>query len=95
MKKTEMSRKQAAKFIEDVLLFVAQLEEGVVDRKMSPESQLSIGNRLRSIAAANNITDIPRKCNGEAHDPEVGGRIDNCGSCMPHWGYVCSEVKIR
>lgn len=28
------------------------------------------------------------KCNGEAHDPAVGGMIDNCYSCAPYWGMI-------
>ena len=27
-------------------------------------------------------------CPGEAHLPEVAGRIDNCGICAPLWGWV-------
>jgi hypothetical protein len=102
MKRTEMSRRQAAKFIEDVLLFVAQLEEGEVLKNNLKQrdrglvgAEADIGNRLRTIASTNGITDIPRKCTGEAHDPQVGGQIDNCGSCMSHWGWVTTEVKIR
>lgn len=25
------------------------------------------------------------KCNGEAHDPQVAGRIDHCMVCLPWW----------
>jgi len=27
-------------------------------------------------------------CKGEAHNPEVGGMIDNCLLCAPFWGIV-------
>lgn len=27
-------------------------------------------------------------CPGEAHDPRVGGMIDNCSICAPRWGEV-------
>jgi hypothetical protein len=27
-------------------------------------------------------------CTGEAHDPRVGGMIDNCWSCAPRWAVI-------
>lgn len=32
-------------------------------------------------------------CRGQAHDPEVGGQIDNCASCAPMWGWVAETME--
>ena len=32
-------------------------------------------------------------CRGEAHNPDVGGMIDNCGVCAPEWGWVMVEGR--
>lgn len=34
------------------------------------------------------------KCDGEAHEPSVGGMIDHCGVCMPRWGLVEEREKV-
>ena len=33
-------------------------------------------------------------CPGEAHDPAVGGMIDNCGICAPRWGEVEERAPL-
>lgn len=35
---------------------------------------------------------VPHPCSGEAHSNPY---IDNCGVCMPHWGSVHRDVKVR
>ncbi len=30
------------------------------------------------------------KCTGEAHNPEVGGMIDNCMACAPYWENIAT-----
>lgn len=35
---------------------------------------------------------VPFPCNGEAHS---NPHIDNCGVCMPRWGSVHRDVKVR
>lgn len=34
---------------------------------------------------------LDTQCDGEAHDPAVGGMIDNCTVCAPLWGTVLKE----
>jgi hypothetical protein len=40
------------------------------------------------LEALRNLNEISELCPGEAHDPSVGGNIDNCGLCLhgPSWG---------
>jgi hypothetical protein len=33
------------------------------------------------------------ECPGEAHNPDVGGMIDNCGLCAPRWGKI--EIPVE
>ena len=37
------------------------------------------------------------KCTGEAHDPAIGGMIDNCWGCAPYWGSfpVCPVHQVK
>jgi|SRR5579883_2316055 hypothetical protein len=93
----EMTRKQAAAFIDEVLKHILHLEEGEVIppqdlKKLSGgEALFNEANRLRTIAASHGL-DVPRKCNGDAHSNPF---IDNCGVCMPDWGIVAKHVHIR
>lgn len=100
MKTQDIKRKDAAKFIDEVLLLIAKLEENMVPvrggtsaavQTAQLEAMRDVGNRLRTIASSHSL-DIPRKCNGEAHS---NPHIDNCGVCMPHWGWVQKETKVR
>lgn len=50
--------------------------------------------RIMSILKEHGI-EAPVECNGEAHDPEVGGQIDHCGLCAPHWGWKFRSVKVK
>ncbi len=34
-----------------------------------------------------------KPCGGEAHSPEVAGRIDNCARCAPLWGLVATREE--
>lgn len=38
--------------------------------------------------------EIPVRCTGQAHLPEIAGNIDHCSVCMPSWGWMCPEIKI-
>lgn len=87
MKTQDIKRKDAARFIDSVLMLVAQLEEGA----HSKEKPDQIANRLRTLASEHGL-DVPRVCNGEAHS---NPHIDNCGVCMPNWGWVSKETKVR
>ena len=87
MKTQDIKRKEAAQFIDKVLLLVAQIEEGE-SRAKRPED---VANLLRTFASEHSL-EVPRKCNGEAHS---NPHIDNCGVCMPHWGWVQKETKVR
>lgn len=93
----ELTRKEAAAFIDEVLEFVLKLEEVEVIRpedlkKLSGgETAFNIANRLRTIASTHKL-EVPRKCEGEAHSNPF---IDNCGCCMPRWGVVAKDVHIR
>ncbi len=35
------------------------------------------------------------RCECVAHDPEVGGMIDNCMSCAPRWGFIQNPALKR
>ena len=36
--------------------------------------------------------EVPRPCNGDAHSNPY---IDNCGVCMPNWGWIGSVTKVK
>lgn len=92
-KQHEISRRQAAACLDAVALFIAKVEAGEFEK----ETPGDIANRLRTILCEGKHGGImiPRECKGEAHDPAVGGQIDHCGSCMPHWGWVQTPVKVK
>lgn len=93
MSDQEIKRKDAARFIDEVLLFIAKLEENQVTNAEGSRraEQANIANRLRTIASTHGL-DVPRKCEGEAHS---NAYIDHCGVCMPHWGWVQKDTKVK
>jgi hypothetical protein len=42
---------------------------------------------------------LEKRCDGEAHLPEVGGNIDDCALCAPNWGWyhivVMNGVEMK
>lgn len=40
------------------------------------------------------LTGSLTRCPGEAHSPDVGGRIDNCSICAPQWGFVEARERL-
>lgn len=49
-----------------------------------------IKNGLESVLKKHGVV-MTEKCTGEAHS---NGFIDNCGVCMPNWGWVRSKPLI-
>lgn len=91
--KNTIKRTQAGRILDELALLVAQLEEG----SYAKETPLQIANRMRTILTASMSLEggtiiIPRKCNGEAHS---NPHIDNCGVCMPNWGWISSPTKVK
>lgn len=83
-KKINVKRGGAAKLIEKIRVAVARCE----------------GNPALEALAIKEIKEELRRagipeltpCDGEAH---ANPHIDNCGTCMPRWGWVGPEVAIR
>ncbi len=46
---------------------------------------------LRKAGMSGNLHVV--QCPGEAHDPAVGGMIDNCGICAPGWRTLMIPVE--
>ena len=100
MKTQDIKRKDAARFIDEVLLLVARLENNAIPvrggtsaavQTAQLQAMMDVANRLRTIASQHGL-EVPRLCNGEAHG---NPHIDNCGVCMPNWGWVAKETKVR
>ncbi len=83
MSTVNLSRKDTARLLESLLKEVAE------DIHSKQPSKLA--SRLREVFATQGL-EIPRPCNGEAHS---NPHVDNCGVCMPNWGWVSQTVKIR
>lgn len=84
--KTTLKRKDAANFIQETLLLIARLEEG----EYSKNTPVEIANRFRTIASSHGL-EVPHTCPGDAHS---NPHVDNCGICMPNWGWVAKDLKI-
>jgi hypothetical protein len=97
----DIKRKQAAAFIDEVLQFICQMEEGrvtvrggytIAQDTARNQMRMELANRLRTIAS-NHGLEVPRPCTGEAHS---NPHIDNCGVCLNyHWGLSGKNVKVR
>lgn len=46
-------------------------------------------------AAKDKIEAYSVDCSGSAHDPEVGGMIDNCLMCAPRWGRTFNRELVK
>ncbi len=96
--KQEISKRDAAAFIESVLTFIYKLEEGQVkvtqtDVHQAKQATYEVGNQLRTIASEYGL-EVPRKCEGDAHSPGVD--YDHCMVCINGfgWGVAGKRVKI-
>jgi len=56
-------------------------------RKCACVERKALARKVAGILGAHFVV-ARRPCTGEAHKPEVGGMIDHCMVCMPHWGEV-------
>lgn len=81
-----LTRTRAAELIEDLRTLRAQATE--YGASFAWETQ--IVDLLRRYG----IEPLTR-CDGAAHDPSVGGMIDNCARCAPRWGWIGAPVKVR
>lgn len=85
-KKAELTRKQAAKLLEDIAQIVTADDPREYEDQGWGELARRVADKLRE-AGVN-----AKRCTGEAHK---NPHIDNCMQCAPHWGTVVTEVKIR
>jgi hypothetical protein len=56
-------------------------------RGCSCPERKALARQVTSLLKAHFVV-AERPCNGEAHDPRVGGMIDHCSVCAPRWGVV-------
>ena len=85
-KTQDVSRKEAAFFIERMLELAMQHDE--IESREDIERLRD--DFLRSVRELG--LEIPRRCHGEAHN---NPNIDHCMSCMPRWGIVMTTVKVK
>lgn len=79
MNNKTMPRKQASRMIDRVRELLA--------RRTAPE-------KIEAILKDEFQVEPLAECKGEAHNPEVGGMIDNCGCCSPRWALTGDYVKV-
>jgi len=82
----DIKRKDAAALIDRIRQEVADEIHGAGQ----PPSKWA--EDLEVIFKAYGLT-IPRPCTGQAHQPGVDQ--DHCGVCMPRWGWVGSDTKVK
>lgn len=90
-KTQDIKRSDAAAFIEETLSIIARLQEGGLLRRVSAEDQKTVADILRLSLSIYGL-EVPRRCTGEAHS---NPHVDNCGVCMPRWGWVSTPVRVR
>jgi hypothetical protein len=85
----DIKRKNAASLIQELAMYVAREIHG----PGQPPSRWA--EDMQNILTAANVA-IPRPCPGQAHLPEIGGRIDNCMVCLGgDWGWVQEPIKVK
>lgn len=90
-KTQDIKRGDAAAFIDETLAVIARLQEGSLLLNMSEEDQKTMADIFRVTLNIYGL-EIPRRCTGEAHSNPY---VDNCGVCMPLWGWVSTPVRVR
>lgn len=79
---SSITRTQAARLLEELLLLAAA---SIHDRmSIDPQGIVELAKRYG--------LELPTACNGEAHR---NPHIDNCMVCMPRWGWVGGQVRVR
>lgn len=83
----EIKRKDAGYLLSQILLGVARAKKGEIT---------DLAEWIKSDLDRFGL-ELPVPCTGEAHDPAVGGQIDNCGVCMRSgtWGWSGRPVKVK
>ncbi len=85
----EMSRQQAARFIDEMRLLLAKMKD-------DPRSDnFADSLAMAHIKHAMDAVGLPeyKRCTGEAHGNAF---IDHCGVCMnAHWGFSGKNVKVK
>ena len=84
MSKVSISCKEAVQLIS----YVARL---VYEERGGEKPKGEVLNELERVLGMYGI-EVPRKCNGDAHSNPY---IDHCGVCMPNWGIIETEIKVR
>lgn len=88
-----ISRKDAARFINEVLLAFHRV--GVAEDEGQMQARVANLFAIVSDEARKLAVPEPVPCSGQAHAPDVGGMIDNCTVCAPHWGEIFHGVKVK
>lgn len=85
MKTQDIKRRDAAQLLMDIAKLVGRAK---VDRHLTHDATLQ---QIEERLMAHGI-ELPQPCPGEAHSNPY---IDNCSVCMPDWGWVGKEVKVK
>ncbi len=88
---TDIKRKDAAFLLQEIALLVAKIEAGDFQTDYANTTPIDVATGLRTLLASRGVA-IPEKCYGEAHS---NAYIDNCSVCMPHWGWIAQEIKVK
>jgi len=81
----DIKRKDAAALLDDIMDLIAHEVHGCGH----PPADWAL--TLQRLLSDRGLT-IPRPCNGDAHSNPY---IDNCGVCMPNWGWIGSVTKVK
>lgn len=84
-----ITRTQAASFIDGVLHAV-MVYRSTGDMDPVPR-EVAFAEAIRFEIDRCGL-EVPYKCAGEAHS---NPNIDHCGVCMPNWGIIETEIKVR
>lgn len=88
----EMSRKDAARFIDSVRLFLAKHKVRIANGDTRAAADHATVMVLENMLRCSGIPEY-QECSGEAHHNPF---IDNCGVCMnAHWGFSGKNVKVK
>lgn len=82
-----ISKVDAGRFIDTL----GELYMKFVDAGETSETNRAMASALKPLFDAYGIVP-PRKCDGDAHD---NAYIDHCYVCIPHWGKVYTDVKVK
>lgn len=87
----QMKRSDAAKLLEHVLELTARARYNKNATKNDIiDSVVTLLERFNEVHGT--TLKLGVMCDGEAHTNPL---IDNCGACMPNWGFIGPTIKIK